>query len=205
MTRAPRRRHPHEAPDSLPESARRTRCRRWVDVVAAVGGRSRAWVGRLFSSPNPMTTPVPAVPVLRPKTPHFRRAELRVKIRSLAAEATIIRQEEVRAKRQRREMPEKYNEARVALHNRFWSLRGHRYGLSYDARVALLAYGFLRGRPYRRIECRVLPTNQLSSEAIREIFATVHRFGRAEITLPEIEAWLKEPMPELPMPDPLLL
>lgn len=63
--------------------------------------------------------------------------ELKVKIKSLAAEATIIRREERLAKTV---------ETRASLHQ-------HRVGVvRYEARHSLLAYGYLRGRSYRQIE-----------------------------------------------------
>jgi hypothetical protein len=63
--------------------------------------------------------------------------ELKVKVKSLAAEAKIIRLEERRASTP---------EARASLHQ-------HRVGIvRLAARNTLLAYGYLRGRSYRQIE-----------------------------------------------------
>jgi len=65
---------------------------------------------------------------------------LRVKIKSLAEEAGLIRLEERRAKRR--------GSSRL-LH----SLQEHRRGVvRAEARASLLAYGFLRGRPYWAVE-----------------------------------------------------
>lgn len=67
-------------------------------------------------------------------------AELRVKIKSLAVEATIIRKEERRAKLR-------------GDRDTFWSLRAHRtYDVRRESRASLLAYGYLRGIEYRKIE-----------------------------------------------------
>jgi hypothetical protein len=63
--------------------------------------------------------------------------ELKVKVKSLAAESKIIRLEESRAKTP---------EARASLHQ-------HRVGIvRLAARNTLLAYGYLRGRSYRQLE-----------------------------------------------------
>lgn len=70
----------------------------------------------------------------------MRIAELRVKVRSLAAEAGIIRHEERRALRHKDTAT-------------YGSLREHRRGVVRRAtREALLAYAFLLGIPYARLE-----------------------------------------------------
>jgi len=65
---------------------------------------------------------------------------LKIKIMSLAAEATIIRREQSRWSKQ----------------SDIWSgLRHHRIeDVRTEARAALLAYGFLRGRPYAALEAK---------------------------------------------------
>lgn len=79
---------------------------------------------------------------------------LKVKIMTLAAEARIIRGAEHQAKRkrdrcavrQKSQLAEKYDIRRATLHtHRILIVRRH-------ARAALLAYAFLRGVPYRRVE-----------------------------------------------------
>lgn len=68
---------------------------------------------------------------------------LRVKIKSLAAEARIIRHEEVKYK------------PRIKDDNQtYFALRYHRLAIRGDTRSALLAYGILRGRTYRQIEAK---------------------------------------------------
>ena len=80
-----------------------------------------------------------------------QRVYLKVKIKSLAEEARIIRREEKRC-------------VRVMTHNGCSEERAeakreglylHRVGpVRREARAALLAYGFIRGRKYRRIEAK---------------------------------------------------
>lgn len=67
-----------------------------------------------------------------------RTAHLKVKIKSLAAEARIIRHEE-----------RKYR----GLERR--ALQDHRRGVvRYEARHSQLAYAFIRGRPYSAVEAK---------------------------------------------------
>lgn len=79
---------------------------------------------------------------------------LKVKIKSLAAEAAIIRREERQAlKAGRWGVAHQKTEESEALFGEYNQLHNHRTHAVRDAaRVALLAYGFLRGRPYRAIE-----------------------------------------------------
>lgn len=68
---------------------------------------------------------------------------LKVKIKSLAEEARIIRAEELKAVR--RKSPD------VQLHD---SLRHHRvWDVRREQRSAMLAYAMLRGKEYRKVEC----------------------------------------------------
>jgi len=70
------------------------------------------------------------------------RIYLKVKIKSLAAEARIIRHEEAKARKW------KNTALRVGL-------AGHRRGIVRSAaRHTHLAYGFLRGRPYKAMEAK---------------------------------------------------
>lgn len=73
---------------------------------------------------------------------------LKVKIKSLAAEAHIIRLEERRAGRSKYPQPLRS------------SLREHRVGVvRSEQRLSLLAYAFLRGRPLYAVErkCKAAP------------------------------------------------
>lgn len=75
------------------------------------------------------------------------RTYLKVKIKSLAAEARIIRHEESKALKRKN----------TALKD---GLACHRRGIVRSAaRLTHLAYGFLRGRPYKALEakCAVKP------------------------------------------------
>jgi hypothetical protein len=72
--------------------------------------------------------------------------ELKIKIKSLAAEARIIRDEELKLKRHRKWGSED-------LLGKYVSLHSHRtVAVRKSCRSTHLAYGFLRGRSYKRIE-----------------------------------------------------
>ncbi len=91
-----------------------------------------------------------------------RRIHLRVKVKSLAAEAAIIRQEAARTRGLVR-----------------WGLNQHRQTVVRQAaRTALLAYGLLRGASYASMEQRCLRRPDLAAVA-----DTARRFGgdRAQI------------------------
>jgi len=76
------------------------------------------------------------------------RIYLKVKITSLAEEAKIIR----RYKRRLRAKPRAPGESPPAA---WWGLRHHHLSIVRpEARAALIAYGFLRGRRYRQIEAK---------------------------------------------------
>ena len=106
--------------------------------------------------------------------------ELRVKIKSLAAEARIIVHEEQRVRR------------RIAVDPRaaatFQSLRDHRRAVvGSAARRSLLAYGFLRGLPYARIE----PPNS-SAPDWDAVWREAQRFGGPEELTERWALWRKE-------------
>jgi len=90
-------------------------------------------------------------------TPDFRVA-LKVKAKSLADEAKIIRKEEGRAKSW-------YDMIQLKEHRRTV--------VRYEARSALLAYGFLRGTPYRTMEPSTKPGNEPDWKRVRQL---IHKY-----------------------------
>lgn len=138
-----------------------------------------------------------------------RITELKVKLLSLAAEAVIIKREEYRARaearRQRRlartceaayRRGEHHEQSRIYEHEKqahaatttFWSLRAHRYQVVKTvARETQLAYGFLRGRPYRGLErtCRRPPSWS-------QVWSTIQRFSPAADHAKFVD-WCSEP------------
>ena len=92
------------------------------------------------------------------------KSHLKVKIFSLSAEMTYIRKQELkwkyrarlaRLKQQHLSDPIQKEKAESQLsyaERNFWSQRWHRDDLKLDARIAHLAYGFMRGVPYSAME-----------------------------------------------------
>lgn len=104
-----------------------------------------------------------------------RREMLRVKLKSLAAEARIIRLEELRTHGDLRR-----------------ELRDHRKGtVGYEARATHLAYGFIRGRTLEAMEPRryVGMPKWLADECDRQLFERVRamtkKYGPAGFIEPE--------------------
>lgn len=76
--------------------------------------------------------------------------QLKVKIKSLAAESVIIRKEE----HKRRKIKDAPPRSEQVIEDRR-SLKEHRRGVvREEARCSLLAYGYLRGRPYKSMEAK---------------------------------------------------
>lgn len=106
---------------------------------------------------------------------------LRVKIRSLAEEARIIRKEERRFPKGSRN-----NEVYFGLHT-------HRtYDVRNEARHALLAYAFLRHRPYRTVEpkCHTEPLWD-------RVWTLIKKYGHTQDRNPFNEWRTAEPEKEL--------
>lgn len=94
------------------------------------------------------------------------RVYLKVKIKSLAAEAKIIRHAE-----------QKHSSLRAGLAD-------HRRGVVRDeARLTLLAYGFLRGTPYLKIEskCELAPDWSRVLKMVQR-YGRQHQFGKETTT-----------------------
>lgn len=75
--------------------------------------------------------------------------QLRIKLLSLASEAKHIRRWE------RRLLAAARSGKAPDAKDRFWSIRNHRKDdIAPEARATVLAFGFLRGRPYKTMEQR---------------------------------------------------
>ena len=94
--------------------------------------------------------------------------KLKINIKSLAAEAQI-------------------NRAEARKHHGWdrYELNEHRTGhLRREARRAHLAYAFLRGKPYRKIE----PTSRSFPWGITE---KINKFSSKKVTREEVREWMK--------------
>lgn len=118
--------------------------------------------------------------------------ELKIKSKSLAAEARIIRGEEAKLLRRLDGLGAPSDEgsaqdegacarrlARLRFLHAYSAVRSHRCGLvRAEARRTLLARGFLRGRPYRRIEMR--SGRALTDQDWKGVEAMVLRYGAGD-------------------------
>ena len=102
----------------------------------------------------------------------MRLQHLKVKVKSLAAEAIIIRQEERKSSGTRRN-----------------SLAEHRKGtVRWHSRINLLAYGLLRGVPYKVMEQKVkMPIAMI--HVFGEVNRIAKRFGGKE---EDITKWISD-------------
>ena len=104
---------------------------------------------------------------------HDRRRELRVKIKSLAEEARIIRREERRC-RDSMSRTVGHEEQVASLAASFASLRAHRTDdVRRESRYSLLAYALIRGRPLRLTE----PKSDAAKIDRKKLASVVQRFG----------------------------
>lgn len=99
------------------------------------------------------------------------QAHLKIKIKSLAAEAAIIHREEIRHRDMARRLAgrqgyEKHQATHQATRR---TLHDHRVvQVRRAARYAQLAYGLLRGRDYRSVEntCKEFPSVELLTKEV---------------------------------------
>ena len=129
-------------------------------------------------------------------------AYLKVKIKSLAVEASIIRHEERKWLRSGRWL-RKHNPSEMQpVYNTWAGLNTHRHDLRLEQRAAYLAYGYLRGTPYQQIEqaphWRKPPYSRQGPNwgRVRDL---VIKYGRPvpadgkSVVLTQLEAWRKTP------------
>jgi len=119
-------------------------------------------------------------------------AYLKIKIKSLAAEAQIIRHSELGFKRAFRHPKNTDPNAKST----YLGLRYHRtFDVRREARASLLAYAFLRGRKYRDVEehCHEEPSNPVYSKVLNMVLRYGHEVQRFHNLKPtELKALLTD-------------
>lgn len=116
---------------------------------------------------------------------------IKVKVKSLAVEAAIIRQEERGAKAsflwcENNGKPECRQKEFLC----YESLRNHRiYDLRKEQRVTLLAYAYLRGRAYS--SCERHPWTRHSGPDLDRVCRMVSKFGGGLYTISHILEWAR--------------
>lgn len=117
---------------------------------------------------------------------------LKVKVKSLAEEARIIRHEEHAAKRQYRWAKDQQGAEAIytEAHNTFWGLRQHRtYDVRNEARAAHIAYGYLRGLSYAVIETPDVPLNP-KSQIFYRVLVLINKYGGKGLKDADLETWM---------------
>jgi hypothetical protein len=119
-------------------------------------------------------------------------------IKSTALDAKLTRQEEQKIKSSQKIIQYQYW-PRIdpdKESNRFWDLRSHRTGtLKRRARSMLLAYAFLRGVPYSKVEPNKKPINgyweqvQWNDQIVKPLKEWAAEYGGKNFD-DEIETWL---------------
>ncbi len=106
---------------------------------------------------------------------------LKVKIKSLAAEAKIIRNEEHKSR-----FSWKHDQTGPYI-----ELKTHRrYNVRWAARSSLLAYAFLRGKSYKQIEPKTHEAPNIRSVADNVLrFSDLYKIDEAKEL---VEKWIKE-------------
>ena len=127
------------------------------------------------------------------------RIELKIKIKTLASESRIIRLEERKAKARARMV--KRSEAKAGLRERCSKLNNHRkLVVRQTARVANIAYAYIRGKSYKSTEDRVRADNQpdwrrVAKNVVRflTIYGNVHvnDVKMVNTTKESVEEWAK--------------
>jgi len=133
---------------------------------------------------------------------------LKVKIKSLSAEAQIIRKEENKAKRNFRWLKnvQGSEDDYQVTQNLYNGLRDHRLAFRPDLRASYLAYGFLRGRTYRQVEnatfigCPIWRNGAVVSfswnldlvEALGRASRLATKYGIEPVDPEDLKAWVLE-------------
>jgi hypothetical protein len=111
---------------------------------------------------------------------------LRVKIKSLAEEARIIKLEERKAKWRRRALQACQKPADKVL-GEYFGLYHHRtYDVRNEARAAQLAYAFIRQMPYERVENPELTKKPVNLGRVAQL---VSKYA-TKTTPDNVSAWL---------------
>lgn len=117
--------------------------------------------------------------------PTDKRRLLKIKLKSLAAEAKIIRLEEESLRRTQKQH----------LHELREEMANHRRGIvRYESRHAGLAYAFIRGKGYREVEPR---GDHLKVDAAK-VHVMVSKYGSQKVPLDFLKAWFDAPMRDKP-------
>lgn len=116
--------------------------------------------------------------------------KLKVKAKSLAEEAKIIRKEEIRIKNMKYFDEATQNERRRALYqlgsHRIWDVRN-------EARATHLARAYLRGKKYSNTEGNVSVEGHMNLRIyiLKRVLTMVQKYGDRKTTEAQVKEWLE--------------
>ena len=118
--------------------------------------------------------------------------ELKVKVKSLAEEARIIRKEEHKAKRSARWHAERQDVEGTVKYRRLRnSLYEHRLDVvRFECRCAELARAFIKGTPYRKVEQSTRDGSYQMGRIKGRVQKLVNKYHDKAVTPSMIEQWM---------------
>lgn len=126
--------------------------------------------------------------------------ELKIKSKSLAEEASIIRKEEQRLKR-RIEWHKNRQKDDSEFRDTWHSINNHRrWDVRNEARATYLARAFIEGRSYNTVETPSKSWDHKQSTLgvvqmtiIPKVYGMVNKYSGKKVELAEIKAWIEQP------------
>jgi hypothetical protein len=116
-----------------------------------------------------------------------------VNVQQLKAHIKETVEEKVALTRERREykLATRGKVDESARRSWFWDIDGRRWEKKWDIRMALLAYGFLRGRDYKRLEPKVREGNEPSWSDIECVIEAQVDDASDDFSKADLKEWLK--------------
>lgn len=122
--------------------------------------------------------------------------ELKIKAKSLAAEARIIREEEIKLKRKSRYARERQNvEAATHYERQRQSLYDHRIDIvRWECRATHLARAFMKGYAYADIERNARLDAYTKGRLMGRVHKLLTKYHKKSITAETVQQWFDAPV-----------
>jgi hypothetical protein len=118
--------------------------------------------------------------------------ELKIKAKSLDAEAKIIRKEELKLKKQMSWARNNQKaEEEGTFYRKYRSVQSHRtWNVRNEARATHLARAFIAGMPYRYIENKRIDDRLFDTYIVPRIHSMVVKYGHPRYTVEDVKNWV---------------
>lgn len=119
--------------------------------------------------------------------------ELKVKSKHLGVEATIIRHEEHKLKKQIAWAKENGKSEETNLRDQWSSLNSHRrWDVRNENRATFLARAYIAGKPYKQVEQKreISKEDVFQNKILPRVLALVKKYDNANLALVHIQAWV---------------